>query len=939
MKVERMRRVTLAILAVTFLCGSAQALGSDGLVAHWKFDEGTGPTAYDSAGTNDGTLVNGPVWTTGVLDGALEFDGINDYVTVPDDPSLNITGDITVSAWVYFARGGTGQEGSQQGIVTKCSEAGARNNPFDFRTDVSGVPCLFFNRANASEYQYIYGTESIPILEWHHVLVRVENKVPDFYIDGALGGKTGDTTFTITPTANSKPVLLGRRDDGLHLAGTIDDVRIYDRALSAEEIEELYQAGQGPLAHWKFDEGAGGIAYDSVGDNDGTLVNSPVWATGILDGALDFDGDNGVYIEGSSGVDSNLNIYNSDLTISCWAKRRGTGGTIVARTKPSYHAYVLAVATDRALIDTYKIGPGHWTLYTDEILNEDTWHHIVGVFDRAGDMGRVYVDGIEEANGIMVTDPVSNDAATKIGCRHNTSDFAFNGVIDDVRIYGRALSAEEIRQLYEEGLPEPPRVFYVDGVNGSDLNDGLSLETAFATIQKGIDEANDADTVLVYPAAYAETTDFKGKAITLQGLATSAGVPIIEAPGDLAVSFYMAEEANSVLQNFIIRNSFRGVFIAGAAPTIGNLIVVDNNLGIVAYAGAEPNISNCIFYNNTDGDLFQCEARYSWRQQGLGPVAEGLVSYWKFDEGSGSTAYDSAGTNDGTIYGAQWTSGVLGGALEFDGVGDYVGIGNPASLNFAGLITIAAWIKPEAIAGVDINRNIVAHGHGGFQDQAVYLRIANDGQYEVGSHIQDSTDTGRAQYVVPLGDKGNWVHLAGLHDGSDWRLYRNGVEVASKNVPIGGIQVDEDWAIGARGTGTERFFTGSVDDVRIYDRALSAEEVEEVYRHGLGPLFTDAAGGDYHLRSERGRYWPEHDVWVLDDVTSPGVDGGDPSVYPGEEPMPDGGRINMGAYGGTPYASMSEWPIEEDNNRDGIVNFLDLANLAARWLEELAWFE
>ncbi|MHC4623252.1 MAG: hypothetical protein ACYS4W_05050 [Planctomycetota bacterium] len=136
MKVERIRRVALAVLAVTFACGSEQAVGSDGFVAHWKFDEGTGPTAYDSAGTNDGTLVNGPVWTSGVLDGALEFDGTNDYVTIPDDPGLDVTGDITISAWMYLTRGGTGQEGSQQGIVTKCSGTGASNNPFDFRTRI-----------------------------------------------------------------------------------------------------------------------------------------------------------------------------------------------------------------------------------------------------------------------------------------------------------------------------------------------------------------------------------------------------------------------------------------------------------------------------------------------------------------------------------------------------------------------------------------------------------------------------------------------------------------------------------------------------------------------------------------------------------------------------------------------------------------------------------
>lgn len=71
------------------------------------------------------------------------------------------------------------------------------------------------------------------------------------------------------------------------------------------------------------------------------------------------------------------------------------------------------------------------------------------------------------------------------------------------------------------------------------------------------------------------------------------------------------------------------------------------------------------------------------------------------------------------------------------------------------------------------------------------------------------------------------------------------------------------------------------------------------------PLFVDPNSGDYHLFSERGRYWPEHDIWVLDRVTSPCVDTGDPNADPLDEPMPNGNRLNMGAYGGTMQASMS----------------------------------
>jgi subtilisin family serine protease len=204
-------------------------------VSWWMFDEGTGTVAYDSVGNNHGAVL-GAAWTTGKVNGALSFDGQNDYVSVPHDVSLNITGDITISAWVQFTRGGL-----EQGIVTKCVGSGPTNNPFDFRTDPSSEPLLTLVRAGATGHERVYSDKHISLNQWHHVLVRVENKVPDFYVDGIITGKWGDTTFTKTPTGNSKPVLIGRRDDGLFFNGIIDEVLIYDRALTLEEIGALYQ--------------------------------------------------------------------------------------------------------------------------------------------------------------------------------------------------------------------------------------------------------------------------------------------------------------------------------------------------------------------------------------------------------------------------------------------------------------------------------------------------------------------------------------------------------------------------------------------------------------------------------------------------------------------------------------------------------------------------
>ncbi len=211
------------------------------------------------------------------------------------------------------------------------------------------------------------------------------------------------------------------------------------------------------------DINAGLQAYYSLNGNvndgsgngyNGTVMGNPVWTTGRISGALDFSGDDAVYLNSSAGTNSPLNIYNTNLTISAWVKVHGSGGTIVARSQGGAVAYNLSATADFARINTYKSGTGNWTLDTPSKLSLDTWYHIVGVFDRTADTGLIYVNGTKKAESTSMTiDPVSNAAATKIGCRSDTTDFAFDGIIDEVRIYDRALSASEVQELYE--VPEP----------------------------------------------------------------------------------------------------------------------------------------------------------------------------------------------------------------------------------------------------------------------------------------------------------------------------------------------------------------------------------------------------------------------------------------------------------------------------------------------------
>ena len=444
--------------------------------------------------------------------------------------------------------------------------------------------------------------------------------------------------------------------------------------------------------------------------------------------------------------------------------------------------------------------------------------------------------------------------------------------------------------------------YHVDGIDGNDLNDGLSLETAFATIQKGINTAADGDTVLVYPAVYTEDLDFLGKAITVKSAAEPA---VLEAADYYAVSFYHGEDAESVLKNFIIRNSNAGLFFYAASPTIDSVTVVDNNVGAWAESGADPNISNSIFWNNSYGDLYECEAQYSYVG---GEIEDGRIAHWKFDEGDGNTAYDSAGSYDGTIYGAGWTTGWIGGALDFDGDdGVYVegSAGTGSSLNmYSSDLTISSWVKIRGTGGTIVARakpSYITYRLGVSTNKA-YINTYKQGP----GHWLLYTD----EILEPE----TWYHIVGVFDraGDIGRVYVDGVQEAEGAMTTDPLSNDATTKIGCRTDTGDHAFDGTIDEVMIFDRVVSPEEI--LQPSWSAPLFVDASSGDYHLLSEGGRYVSEHNVWVVDDVTSPCVDSGDPTVNPGNEPMPNGGRINIGAYGNTPYASMSQWPIPDDIN-------------------------
>ncbi len=131
------------------------------------------------------------------------------------------------------------------------------------------------------------------------------------------------------------------------------------------------------------------------------------------------------------------------------------------------------------------------------------------------------------------------------------------------------------------------------------------------------------------------------------------------------------------------------------------------------------------------------------------------------------------------------------------------------------------------------------------------------------------------------------------------------------------------------------FRGNTVGDLQNCTVDYSCLEEPDIGKHNINrdPLFVDPNNLDFHLKSRYGRYWGDYGVWVVDSVTSSCIDAGDPCDYPVAERQENGGRLNLGAYGGTQYASLSTPFPSADLNNDGFVDFLDLALLADSWLQ------
>ncbi|WP_419661998.1 uncharacterized protein Dvar_24400 [Desulfosarcina variabilis str. Montpellier] len=421
------RRFTITVAACT--TGPAP-------VSQWDFNEGAGSMTSDGAGSNNGTLTGDTAWSSDTPDGSgasLVFDGSGDSVFVSDSASLHITGEVTLMAW------------AKETAIGQYAKIISRRTGYYF---------YFLGVDNGHPYggigdditYTVTGKSLLMSLDhWNHLSVVYNDAADRMFLHF-------DGTERMTVVPESLPAIvgvdlsIGADSQGAEhfFDGDIDDVAIFDRALTDSEIRGLFYGTAHPnrVAGWGFNGTTGDAG---TGAHDGIMVGGSYTSDrfDLPDAALRVDGSDCVRIP--DHADFRLT---GQLTLTAWIRERSSRAfaKVISRRTGNYF-YFLGVDNGRPYAG---IGDGSsYTVTRKSIaMIPDQWHFVAMVYDDVADRLQIYFDGGLDDTTVTVSLPDVPDVDLTIGADYQGTQNFFTGLIDQVAVYDQALSVEEIREAY-----------------------------------------------------------------------------------------------------------------------------------------------------------------------------------------------------------------------------------------------------------------------------------------------------------------------------------------------------------------------------------------------------------------------------------------------------------------------------------------------------------
>jgi hypothetical protein len=484
-----------------------------GLVGCWHLDEGTGTHAYDASGnSHTGTLYNSPSWVVGKFGKALQFVSASSQYVQTSGAVVDTTLPFTFSAWVY-------PTAYPASFAYPLAQTG-----FNVGLSIGSTGYVAQEQWNTVPTDFSTGSLSpIPLNQWTMITGIFTGSYVQLYVNGSFASQTA---FTGTPMTNNNNVGIGYIPGGSpnYFDGIVDEARIYQRALSATEVAQLYTEGApcviinnetdiidivpltGAVGIWHLDENTGSSVKDaSTSALGGTLQGSTTWVTGKFGYGLESAAGNGPSLRvADNSIFGFLNL--SPYSIFTWVKLSAMPGVYTypmvfykeqsnMSGRQGWNMWINQEPSNHILLgsERFRDGSADSTSWLDssDTITLGTWHHYGLTFD--GTYMRMYWDGVLKAqSGVCTKNLIANGGDLWMGY----SSAANDAYMDEARIYNRALSdggvsvgttaTGEVAQLYKEGNQFGD--FIVESL--LDLRNMVAGDSATVTEYIAVDDSN-----------------------------------------------------------------------------------------------------------------------------------------------------------------------------------------------------------------------------------------------------------------------------------------------------------------------------------------------------------------------------------------------------------------------------------------------------------------
>lgn len=837
-------------------------------VLHLALDEGYGTTTYDTIGRGTTGSISGATWRSEeycISAKCLLFDGSNDVVT----GSATLTNIKTISFWVRLPV----TSSTQELIDLNGSAYITSTSPGTITTTGFTSPTIYIDGKTAT---------SITANRWHHVAVT-------------------------TATGLSASALKLGQISTNYGQMFMDEFQLYSSELSASQVKSLYNSrggnpsslqfgtneqknlSDGLVGYWKEDETSNGASPSDSSGNETTLTDAATVTrvAGKFGNAGDFESGSSQY---QYVADNTTLSITGSLTISVWIKPESvSAGTwnIVGKWDGSNESYRLYQSTNQIVLE---IESGN-TITSTTTLTAGTWYHIVGSYDSTTQIAKLYINGTPETATSSGTIPssIGDDAgAFQIGAedRNNTPKNFYDGIIDEVRMYNRALSSLEIQQLHKWS-PGPIAYWKMDENTGTTTNDSSGNGSVSSTFvgntswirgrfgsglffdgtddniriventSTDIGALQDSHTIGAWfktSANYSSTGQILGKASNTLTYPFSLYMTSTEtvcytiADGTFFPSACTTETYNDGQWHYAtaVRNTstdtlylyIDGILKVTATDTttgsnVNNDDIVIGNGGtsytLYDFSGSIDDVKLYKYVRTPSQIIQDMNADHPL----VGTPVAGPVAHWSFDEGYSTTANDQTpNNNDLTLSTASWTnSGKFYKAWD-GGDNKRLSRADDADFDFLGTddFTISAWIYYAAQG----NEYIISKRSGntgyelyGADDGFLFFNIGDTGSVT----FPENTLNNSAAMTI-----NNWYHIAIVKEGTtQMKMYVNGVldSTLSGFSATGSLANSGTLYVGdANNTNDTDEWNGDIDELKIYRAALTQSEILADMNHG-----------------------------------------------------------------------------------------------------------